>query len=210
MDCNPARSRNLTDWIETCPDHSWPLAEQAREWMLTWEPDLTESIKWNMLCYTGVKLVCGLSGCKKHLGITFFRGNDLPDPAGLLASGAGTVNIRTCRIFTLEGFNVEALRALVHAAAAMDADPESPPAARTRRPELPVPEVLAEALKKDPPAATGFDRLSPTCRREYIVWVSSARRPETLARRLAETLAAVRANKVWTRRKEVPVGKGRK
>jgi len=47
-----------------------------REWILTWEPDLNESIKWNMLCFSGRKLVCGMSACQKHLGLAFFRGTD--------------------------------------------------------------------------------------------------------------------------------------
>ena len=40
-----------------------------------------EAIKWHMLCFSGRKLVCGLSACKKHLGITFFRGTELRDMA---------------------------------------------------------------------------------------------------------------------------------
>jgi hypothetical protein len=55
MDCSSARTRNPVEWIELCPEFSWPLAEQVREWFLTWEPDLTESIKWNMLCFSGRK-----------------------------------------------------------------------------------------------------------------------------------------------------------
>jgi uncharacterized protein YdhG (YjbR/CyaY superfamily) len=77
MDCSSARTRNPVEWIELCPEFSWPLAEQVREWFLTWEPDLTESIKWNMLCFSGRKLVAGLSACKRHLGISFFRGTSI-------------------------------------------------------------------------------------------------------------------------------------
>ena len=47
MDCNRARTKDPAEWLETCPEFSWPLAQQLREWILTWEPDLTESIKWN-------------------------------------------------------------------------------------------------------------------------------------------------------------------
>ena len=83
MDVNRARTKDPGEWLETCPDFSQPLVEQLVEWILQWEPDLTESIKWNMLCFSGRKLVCGLSGCQKHLGIVFFRGTELPDPKKL-------------------------------------------------------------------------------------------------------------------------------
>ena len=44
MDCSRARTRDPAEWIRLCPSFSRPLAEQFQEWILTWEPDLTESI----------------------------------------------------------------------------------------------------------------------------------------------------------------------
>lgn len=210
MDCSKARTKDPTEWVQTCPEFSWPLLEQVREWFLTWEPDLTESIKWNSLCYSGRKLVACLSGCKAHLGVSFFRGAELPDPAGLLTASPGAASVRTLRITTLEGFDPHALRALLQAATELDGNYEVPPPARVKRPPLPTPDDLAALLKRDAKAGTAFDRLSPTCKREYIMWITTARKPETRARRLQETLAAVKAGKVWMRRKEALEGKGGK
>ena len=202
MDCSRARTRDPLEWIQTSPDFSWPLAERVREWFLEWEPDLTEAIKWNMLCFSGRKLVCGLSACKAHLGVTFFRGTELPDPKGLLRPSPDASNILSLRITDLAQVNRSALRALLHAAVELDGDPEAPPPVRAKRPELPVPEVLAAALKKNRAAAAGFRDLSASCRREYIVWISHAVRPETRERRLAETLAALVRGKRWENRKD--------
>ncbi len=207
MDCSRARTTDPTEWVRTCPELSAPIAEKVREWMRTWEPDLTESIKWNMLCYSGRKGVVGLSGCQKFLGLTFFRGAELPDPTGLFVAGKNAANIRTARIAKLEGYNVAALKALVRAAAALDGNDDVPPPLRVPRPDLPMPEDLAAALKKDAKAATGFDRLSPTCKREYVLWINGAKRPETRVQRVADTLTAVKAGKVWLRRKEALGGK---
>ena len=55
-----------------------------------------------------------------------------------------------------------------------------------------VPADLAEALAADPEAAEAFDRLSFTHRREYVNWITEARRPETRARRVAGTVERVR------------------
>ena len=102
MDCNRARTKDPGEWLQTCPDFSQPLAEQVVEWFLNWQPDLTESIKWNMLCFSGRKLVCGLSACQRHLGVTFFRGTELPDPTGLfIGAGEGNTNIRSVRLTSL-------------------------------------------------------------------------------------------------------------
>lgn len=204
MDCSRARTRNPGEWLETCPDFSQPLAEQVVEWLLTWEPDLAESIKWNMLCFSGRKLVCGLSAWKQHLGVTFFRGTELPDPAQLFSpAGAGNTNIRSLRLTKLDGPTREALRALLHAAVALDADPTIPPAPKVKRKPWPVPAFFKQALaaKANRAAAEGFNKLSPTCQREYLVWLSTAKQPETRARRLAQTLAALKSGRKWARRK---------
>lgn len=204
MDCSPARTKDPGEWLETCPDFSQPLAEQVVEWFLTWEPDLAESIKWNMLCFSGRKLVCGLSACQKHLGITFFRGTELPDPAKLFSPGGErNTNILSVRITTLEGLNRAALRDLLHAAVALDADPSRPPAPKVKRKPWPMPAFFKAALaqRQNRAAAEGFKRLSPTCQREYLVWVSTAKQPETRDRRLAETLAALKSGRKWAQRK---------
>ena len=55
-----------------------------------------------------------------------------------------------------------------------------------------VPGDLAEALAADPEAAAAFDRLSFTHRREYVNWITEARKPETRARRVAGTVERLR------------------
>lgn len=204
MDCNRARTKNPVEWLETCPEFSWPLANQLREWILTWEPDLTEAIKWNNLCFSARKLVLGLAACKAHVNLFFFRGTELPDPAKLFAPGGeGNTNIRTIRITTLDRLNRAALRDLLHAAVALDADPTIPAAPKAKRQPWPVPAFFKQALaaKRNRAAAEGFKNLSPTCQREYLVWLTTAKRPETRARRLAETLAALRTGRKWAQRK---------
>jgi hypothetical protein len=57
-----------------------------------------------------------------------------------------------------------------------------------------VPRDLAEALAAAPVAAAAFDRLSLSHRREYVQWITEAKRPETRARRVAGTLDRLRAD----------------
>jgi uncharacterized protein YdeI (YjbR/CyaY-like superfamily) len=204
MDVSRARTKDPGQWLQTCPDFSQPLAEQVVEWFLNWEPDLTESIRWNMLCFSGRKLVCGLSACKHHLGIAFFRGTELPDPARLFTPGGETnTNIRSLRLTSFEGVNRRALQELLHAAVELDADVTMPPLPKVKRKPWPMPAFFKRALaeKKHRAAAENFRALSPTCQREYLVWLSTARRPETRDRRLKQTLAALAKGRKWVQRK---------
>ena len=201
MDCSRAKTRDPDEWLENAPPFSQPMAMQFREWFLRWEPDLTDSIKWNMLCFSARKLVCGISACRKHLGIAFFRGTELDDPAGLFSGGEGNTNIRSVRVTSPDALNRDALRALLHAAVALDAQREIPPAPKQKREPWPVPEFFTKALKRDRAAAAGFAKLSPSCQREYLVWLTTAKRDETRERRLAETLAALASGRKWAQRK---------
>ena len=180
------------------------MAEQFVEWILNWQPDLTESIKWNNLCFSGRKLVCGLSACKHHLGIFFFRGTELPDPKKLFTKGGeNNTNIRSVRVESLEIFDREAFRALLRAAVEVDSDPAIPPAPKVKRKPWPVPSFFKKALaeKRHRAAAEGFRKLSPSCQREYLVWLSTAKQPETRAKRLKQTLAALATGRKWAQRK---------
>lgn len=204
MDPARARTKDPSAWLETCPDFSRAMTEEFTDKILTWQPDLTEAIKWNTLCFSGRKLVCGLSACQKHLGVVFFRGTELPDPARLFAgSGENNTNILTLRLTTLEGFNWRAFRELLQAAVDLDADPMIPPAPKAKRAQWPMPDFFKKALaeKKHRAAADFFRQLKPTYQREYLVWVSTAKRPETRERRLEETLQALAAGRKWIDRK---------
>lgn len=59
------------------------------------------------------------------------------------------------------------------------------------RPEVsedPAPE-LRDALAANSKAAAFFDRLTPAQRRQFVLWVNVAKKPETRARRVAESIA---------------------
>jgi len=202
MDCSRPKTHDPDLWLDLAPEASRPLAEQIRHWILWWEPDLAESIKWNMLCFSGRKLVCGLSACKKHLGITFFRGTELRDITKLFNRGEGNTSILSFQVRSLKEFDARAFQRLLHAAVALDADGTAKPLPPKQREQWPMPEALAKALKKNKAAAAGFAAFKPTYQREYLVWISTAKQPETLAKRLEETLHALAAGKKWAQRKE--------
>lgn len=201
MDCSRAKTTDPDEWLATAPDFSRPIAADLREWIFLTAPDLAEAIKWNALCFTGRKLVCGVSACQKHVGITFFRGTELPDPARLFSDGDGNTNIRTIRITAPGSIDRPALAALLLAAVELDAQPEIPPAPKVKRAPWPVPKVLAAGLKTNRAAAEFFRVLAPTYQREYVVWITTAKREETRNARLRQTLAALAAGRKWIDRK---------
>jgi len=58
------------------------------------------------------------------------------------------------------------------------------------RPVIPmgIPQELSEALARNRKAKDFFEKLAPTYRRHFIGWIVTAKRPETRAKRLQESL----------------------
>ena len=66
-------------------------------------------------------------------------------------------------------------------------------AAKPKIPELPG--YIAKAIKADPKAWSFFQKLSPRERRNFVVWIHIAKRPETRDRRIRESIELLAAGK---------------
>jgi Bacteriocin-protection, YdeI or OmpD-Associated/Domain of unknown function (DUF1905) len=76
----------------------------------------------------------------------------------------------------------------VRAGQVVDVDIERDTAPR----EVTVPDDLAAALTADATARAAFDKLAFTHRKEFVVWIESARKPETRRSRVATTVEMLR------------------
>jgi uncharacterized protein YdeI (YjbR/CyaY-like superfamily) len=64
------------------------------------------------------------------------------------------------------------------------------------KPKIPeLPAYIAAALKTNPKAWKFFQALSPRNRRDFVVWIHTAKRPETRDRRIRESIELLSAGK---------------
>ena len=201
MDCRPSRTKDPDEWIATCPPFSKPIVEELRELIFRWEPDLKESVKTNMLTFSGRKNVVALGAYVKEAEIMFFRGAELDDAKKLFNSGLENVSIRDIKLKSSDALDRAAFRALLRAAVQLDKQPALPKPPKTKREPLPMPPHFAAALKKSRTASAFFDSLKPTYQREYIAWNTFVKTPEAKERRLVETIAALAGGRKWAARK---------
>ena len=68
-------------------------------------------------------------------------------------------------------------------------------APRPKSKEVEVPRFFSAALKKTPKAWENFNALAPSYRRDYVNWVTQAKRDETRERRLREAARLLSENK---------------
>ncbi len=76
---------------------------------------------------------------------------------------------------------------------------ERAPTARSgdapRPPLTAIPAYIEQQLRADGRAWNEFEQLPPSCRREYLGWIDSAKRQETKEKRLREAVEMLRAGK---------------
>ena len=178
-------------YIAKAEGFAQPILRRLRKLVHQACPDAEETLKWSTPCflYRG-KILCGMAAFKAHCVFGFWHQGMT---AVLAADGRQSEDAmgsfgRLTRLDELPSDRTMAK--YIKAAAALN---ESDAPARPRPPRKPaqpleVPRDLAAALKKNREAAATFGNFSPSRRKEYIEWITEAKRNETRQKRLATTL----------------------
>lgn len=151
-------------------------------------PEATETFKWSHPFFEYQGPLCNMAAFKAHCAFGFWH-KGMQDVLGGDGAKAEEAMGSLGRITSLADLPSDAtMLKYVKQAAALNASniPARPKA--KPKPALPVPVDLAAALGKNKAAAATFEKFSPSHRREYIEWITEAKRPETRETRLATTL----------------------
>jgi uncharacterized protein YdeI (YjbR/CyaY-like superfamily) len=145
---------------------------------------LDESIKWSMpaLLYKGKNLVT-FSAFKAHCAFMIHGDGRQGEAMGQYG--------KLTALSDLPGENVLKSK-IIAAKERIDAEGTAlrrkPLEKRVAKPELPVPSDFAEALSASPAAKETLDNFSPSQRREYVEWITEAKRPETRDKRIVQAV----------------------
>jgi uncharacterized protein YdeI (YjbR/CyaY-like superfamily) len=154
-------------------------------------PEVVETIKWGMPSFTlNGEILCIVGDFKGHCAFVFWH-KDMKAVLGAAGEKAESAMGSLGKITSLADLPGDAamIRYLKKAAEfnASGSPARDRPKAKPKSADK-VPAELVAALKKNRVAAATFDKISPSHRREYIEWISEAKREETKAKRVATTL----------------------
>ena len=183
-------------YIAKSADFARPVLEHVRALVHKGCPDAEEQIKWGrpFFLHNGV-ILCAVSAFKEHCGLMFWGAemSKVLRADGLHQEGAmGSFG----RITSLRDLppDKKLLAYIRQAADFIDAGKGENRIVAERRvakpakPVLEAPPEFSAALKKNKAAAKVFDAFSPSCRREYLEWITEAKRAETRDRRIAQAI----------------------
>ena len=167
-------------YIEKAAPFAKPILRFLRTAVHNGCPDLEETIKWGMPHFDYKGPICGMAAFKEHCAFGFWKralifGNSNQEEEGMGQFG---------RITSLKDLPDE--KTLIgHVRKAADLNEKGIKVRdRKKRKPLPVPAYLTAALKKNTKARTTFENFSPSHRRDYIEWLTEAKREETRKQRL--------------------------
>lgn len=181
------RDPRVDAYVARSAEFARPILEHIREAVHAGCPEVEETMKWNAPHFMHHGMMCGMASFKEHCAFGFWKGALVVDTGEeRLASAMGQFGcIRTLKDLPSK----RALVGYVKKAAKLNEDGvKAPRAQKARARPLPLPDDLAAALRKNRKALAAFEAFPPSHRREYIEWITEAKRDETKQRRIAQAV----------------------
>jgi uncharacterized protein YdeI (YjbR/CyaY-like superfamily) len=149
-------------------------------------PEIQETIKWQFPCFDYKGPLANMASFKEHCAFGFWK-------ASLLLEGDAEAEAKAMghfgRLRSLADLPPKkVLIGYVRKAAALNAAGVKMPRRSAPKAALQIPDDFAAALQRNKKAQSAFEKFSPSCRREYLEWITSAKRAETRAQRLATAI----------------------
>lgn len=180
-----AKDPRVDEYISRSADFAQPILKRLRKLVHAACPKVEETMKWQFphFMHEG-RILCSMAAFKAHCAFGFWDGkavvSDLPNEKAMGQLG---------RITSLADLpSDEVLKGYVKKALALRVSGKSLPKKKAARPEVEVPDYFLEALKKNKLALATFEGFSPSHRREYVEWITEAKREETRQRRIKQAV----------------------
>ncbi|MES1194881.1 MAG: YdeI/OmpD-associated family protein [Opitutus sp.] len=191
-----AKDPRVDEFLAQAAPFAAPMLKRLRRLVHQGCPEAEETIKWRMpfFMYRG-KILCFFAEFKAHIAFGFWGpemkklliGDGLKAGRGMLGRIQNPADLPDDRTL---------LRYIKTAKSLHDAGTAAGPARRRKaKPALPSPPDLVAALRQSSRAAGHWEKFSPSARRDYIEWITEAKRPETREQRLLTTIEWVGEDK---------------
>jgi len=176
-------------YIARSADFARPILTHLRQLVHAACPEVEETMKWSFPHFDYKGMLCSMAAFKQHCSFGFWKGELIlgQSPGGARDEGMGHFG-RITAISELPADKV--MMGHIKKAVQLNETGVSKPTSprpKTRK-ELIVPDDLRSALKKNRKALATFENFSYSHKKEYVEWITEAKRHETRQCRLATTL----------------------
>ena len=174
------KDRRVDAYIKRAAPFARPILKRLRKIVHIGCPDVEETIKWNSPFFDHKGIVCFMAAFKQHCAFGFWKGSLIFGAENKGAMG------HFGRITSIKDLpNAKTLVGYVRKAAKLNEAgvKKSRPRPRAKQ-KVSVPADLKAALQKNAKARKMFENFSYSHKKEYVDWITEAKREETRKRRL--------------------------
>lgn len=187
------KDKRIDDYIKKSANFAKPILVHLRELIHLACPEVKETMKWGMPFFDYLGPICNLAAFKQHAVFGFWKYTLLNDPKGYLtqrANSGGEAMGNLGRITDLKNLPPdEVLIDFIKQAKKLNEEGIKVPKKSTEKPELNIPDYFMNTLKENKKALTNFNGFSHSHKKEYIDWISSAKREETRLKRIETAIS---------------------
>jgi uncharacterized protein YdeI (YjbR/CyaY-like superfamily) len=185
----PKHDPAVDAYIAAAQPFAQPILRHLRALVHATVPEVTEAMKWRFPNFVYRGLLCNMAAFKAHCAFGFWKHTSLVDARGKrLVPDAGMGSMG--KLTSLADLPSDAqLKKLLLQAKQLNESPAPRKPKAPPRKALAVPAAMKSALAKNARAKKFFAELSPSCRYEYVDWISEAKRDATRDARIATAMA---------------------
>ena len=191
----PKKDPRIDAYIAQSAPFAKPILKHLRKVVHAGCPEVEETLKWSMPHFDYKGVMCGMAAFKEHCAFGFWKGTLILGNN----KGAEEAMGHFGRITSLDDLpDAKTLIRYVRRAAELNEKGIKVPG-RTqpkKKPPLRIPDYLTTALKKNAKAKKTFENFTPSNQREYVEWLTEAKREETRQQRLKTAINWMSQGKV--------------
>ena len=188
----PTKDPRVDAYIAGAAEFAKPILRHLRQLVHSACPEVEETLKWRCPTFMHKGMLCGMAAFKQHCTFGFWKHSLIIQQNPASKAKAEEAMGQCGRITSLSDLPPDqVLMGYIKRAVELNEQGikiSRSPKALKKQP-LAVPPDLGAALKKNKKAAVTFDNFSPSHKREYIEWITEAKREETRTKRLGTTIA---------------------
>ena len=188
-----SRDKRIDAYIAKAAPFARPILTHLRGVVHEACPDVEETLKWGAPAYMHEGILCITAAFKAHCALVLWRAPLIVGAVKSRDSRGHFGKLTAVKDLPSKKILIGLLKQAVQINEA--GTKTSQRAKRAPKKAVATPADLATGLRKSAKARAAWADFSPSAKREYIDWITEAKRPETRAERLKTTLKWVAEGK---------------
>jgi uncharacterized protein YdeI (YjbR/CyaY-like superfamily) len=182
----------IDGYIEQSAPFAQPILRHLRALVHQACPEVEETMKWRFphFDYKGT-MMCHMAAFKKHCAFGFWKADLMKDKSLLEVAKSEVAMGHLGRICTLNDLPPDK-KLIAYIKEAMTLNEKgvrlNKGGRKSRKEEIAVPADFMELLSAHPDALLTFEQFTPSCKYEYIEWISESKTTPTRVKRMAQAI----------------------